>query len=407
MATATPPNILLIITDHQAFYGHDRPNGPAPFSLRLPNYERLAEGGVHFNRAYSVSPICTPARSSMMTGQYPSTHGMRWNTDGGMPGRQADFQPGQRLYSHYLSQAGYRNAYVGKWHCGKQRLPVDYGIEGWSLPDYGKPYMDEVYKAYAAGFGHPDARAHIEHSANEPAWEGQTLTLHDPSPWKFMNCTGVLDGPPEVHEEQFVAHLAKQKLHEMASTGQPFSLVASFWGPHHAHFPNEPYASMFDPQSIPEYPSFQDDYSGNRPLRSFMQRDLHHSGIRRWRDWATWQQILARCYGQTVQTDAAIGELLDTLDELGIADNTLVMWVADHGDAIASHGGLWDKASTYNEEVARIPMVVRWPAGFKGGRRSDALVTNMDVTATILAAAGIPVPDDMHSLERAAGVSGR
>lgn len=396
MPTPAPPNVLLIITDHHAFYGHDRPDGPAPFSLRLPHYEQLAREGTRFDRAYSVSPICTPARSSMMTGRYPSAHGLRWNTDGGAP-RLTDFRPGERLYSHYLSQAGYRNAYVGKWHCGHDRLPADYGIEGWSLPDYGKPYMDAVYREYAAGYGHPDARARIEHCVNQPAWEGHTLTLHDPSPWKFMNCTGVMEGPPEVHEAQFVAHLASEKLRQLAPTGQPFSLVASFWGPHQPHLPTEPYASLFDPQSIPEYPSFRDDYTGNRPLRAFMQRDLHHPGTRRWQDWSTWQEILARCYGQTIQTDAAIGGILATLDALGIAENTLVMWVADHGDAIASHGGLWDKASTYNEEVARIPMVVRWPAAFGGARRTDALVTNMDVTATMLDAAGMAVPPEMHS----------
>jgi N-acetylglucosamine-6-sulfatase len=103
------PNILLLITDHHAFYGHDRPNGPAPFALRLPNFERLAEGGTRFDRAYSVAPICTPARASMMTGQFPSAHGLRWNTDGGQPQRLLDFRPGQRLYSDYLSEAGYRN----------------------------------------------------------------------------------------------------------------------------------------------------------------------------------------------------------------------------------------------------------------------------------------------------------
>jgi arylsulfatase A-like enzyme len=308
-----------------------------------------------------------------------------------------EFRPGQRLYSHYLTRAGYRNAYVGKWHCGRERLPTDYGIEGWSLTDYGKPYMDAVYRQYASAFGYPDARARIEHSVNRPDWEGRTLTLHDPSPWMFMNCTGVMEGPPEVHEEQFVAHLAIQKLRELATTGQPFSLVASFWGPHQPHFPSEPYASLFDPRSIPEYPTFRDDYSGSRPLRSFLQRDLHHPGARRWRDWSTWQEILARCYGQTMQTDAAVGQVLAELDALGIADTTLVLWVADHGDAIASHGGLWDKASTYNEEVARVPMAVRWPADFAGGRRTNALVTNMDVTATMLDAAGVAVPDALHS----------
>ncbi|MGH2355594.1 MAG: sulfatase-like hydrolase/transferase, partial [Chloroflexota bacterium] len=149
----TRPNLLLIITDHHAYYDHDRREGPAAFALRLPNFERLAAGGTRFDRAYSICPLCTPARASMMTGRYPSAHGLRWNTDGGNPARLVDFRPGERLYSEYLAEAGYRNAYVGKWHCGRQRLPVDYGIEGWSLPDYGKPYMSDAYQAYCAERG--------------------------------------------------------------------------------------------------------------------------------------------------------------------------------------------------------------------------------------------------------------
>src|SRR5688572_4288649 len=101
--TAKRPNILLIITDHFAHYGHDRPGvGPGAFSLRMPRFERLAAEGTLFRRGYSVSPICTPARASMMTGRYPGAHGLRWNTDGGAPGRVTDFRPDERLFSDYL-----------------------------------------------------------------------------------------------------------------------------------------------------------------------------------------------------------------------------------------------------------------------------------------------------------------
>jgi arylsulfatase A-like enzyme len=151
---------------------------------------------------------------------------------------------------------------------------------------------------------------------------------------------------------------------------------------------------MIDPSSIPEYPSFGDDLAG-RPLRHHLHRDFHHVGAKEWRDWSTWQEILARAYGQGLQTDAAVGQILDALQASGAADNTVVIWCADHGDAVASHGGLWDKASTYTEQVARIPLAVRWPARFAGGHSSDRLVSNMDVAATMLAAAGISVPTTM------------
>ncbi|MEE8442061.1 MAG: sulfatase/phosphatase domain-containing protein [Spirochaetia bacterium] len=186
------------------------------------------------------------------------------------------------------------------------------------------------------------------------------------------------------------------KIRELAATDRPFSMVASFWGPHHAYFPTEPYASMVSPGDIPEYPSFADDYAG-KPARHYLQRDMHHSGVRRWRDWSIWQEVLARCYGQIIQTDAAIGRILDSLDDLGITDNTIVIMCADHGDAVASHGGLWDKASTYIEEVARVPLFVRWPDRFTGGTVVDRPVGNLDVTATMVDAAGLEVPEWMQS----------
>ena len=85
------------------------------------------------------------------------------------------------------------------------------------------------------------------------------------------------------------------------------------------------------------------------------------------------------------------------LDETGLAANTLVIWVADHGDAVASHDGLWDKSSTYIEEVARVPLAIRWPGRLPPGARTSRLVSNMDVTATMLDAGGVAVPEEMHS----------
>ena len=169
----TQPNIVFIITDHQAYYGHDR---EGEYKYKWENFERFAAEGARFDRAYSVCPLCSPARSSMMTGVYPSSHGIIMNTETPVFGNQADLDSGQLLYSHYLSQAGYRNGYVGKWHCGRQRLPIDYGIEGWSLPDYGKIYMSDAYTSYAEERGFGDARAQIEYNINYPEWRGRRLS---------------------------------------------------------------------------------------------------------------------------------------------------------------------------------------------------------------------------------------
>ncbi len=394
MATSQP-NILFIITDHHAWFDHDR---PGEFEFKRPVFERFCAEGIRFERAYAVCPLCSPARASMMTGLYPSTHGERWNTEAiWQRGNRSDFASGTRLYSHWLSEAGYRNAYVGKWHCGHMRLPVDYGIEGWSLPDYGKIYMSDAYCQYAAARGLGEPHARIEHNLNHPEWRGQTLLLQHESPWHFMNGSGILCGPPEGHEEFFVAHMAVDRLKCLTRTSQPWSLIASFWGPHQPYFPSEPFAGMIEPERIPRYPSFDDELAG-KPLRHRIHRDLAHCAPRKqWPQWRPWQEVLARCYEQQLQLDAAIGQILDALSALGLTHNTLVIWLADHGDAVASHGGVWDKSSTYTEEVARVPMAIRWPGEIPAGSRTRRLVSNMDVTATMLDAAGAAVPPTMHS----------
>ncbi|MCC7407996.1 MAG: sulfatase-like hydrolase/transferase [Phycisphaeraceae bacterium] len=392
----TRPNILFIIADHQLAHGHCR---PGHFEFRQPVFEEFCRQGVRFDRAYSVSPVCTPARASMMTGMYPSSHGLRWNSESkGVPGNRIEFASGTQLYAHHLARQGYRNAYVGKWHCGEERLPADYGIEGWSLAGYGAPYMSPAYEQYAKERGLGKATARIEHYIYRPEWTGKTMELHHPTFWHFMFGSGVLLGPPEAHEEFFVAEMAAQKVREMSKQDQPWSLVASFWGPHQPYYPTEPYAGMIDPKSIPEYPSFNDDLKG-RPFRHIIHRDLMMGKVRQdsWQTWDVWQEVLARCYEQTIQTDAAIGRLLKSLEEEGVADNTLVIWLADHGDALACHGGLFDKGSSFLEEVARVPMAMRWPKGLPKDVSTSKLVSNMDATATILAAAGAPVPAEMHS----------
>jgi arylsulfatase A-like enzyme len=388
------PNVLLIITDHHAWFDHF---GPGRTEITFPHWERFCAEGVRFEQAFAVCPLCSPARASMMTGLYPSTHGMIRNSESAGMGNRQDLAPGSRLYSHWLREAGYRNAHIGKWHCGGRKLPADYGVEGWSLPHYGKPYMSDRYREYCAGRGLGEARARIERNLNHPEWAGQTLTLHDESPWTFMNGSGVLAGPEEGHQENFVADMAVEKIRELSRGAENWSLTASFWGPHQPYYPTEPYAGSVDPAGIPAYPTFDDDLR-TRPLRHFLHRDLVHCAPRKqWPDWSDWQPVLARAYEQQLQLDAAVGRILAALEETGAGENTLVLWVADHGDALASHGGVFDKSCTMTEEVMRVPMAARWPGRAASGATCTRPVSNMDVTATMLAAAGLQVPESMHS----------
>ncbi len=370
------PNIVWLVADHLAFSHHRE-------HLNLPTYDRLCAEGVAFEQAYSVCPQCGPARASMLTGQYPHHHGMLVND--GASGVRRDFEPDARLFSHRLAEAGYSNGYFGKWHCGIERTAQDYGFEGFSMPGYGLPYRSETYHHYLEELGLPEPQMQVDWALGDPEQVGKTFTIGPNGRGPFVSA-GHFVTPPETHEAKFVAHLAAEWLRHRADAATPFCLRVDVWGPHHPYHSADPFVDNVNPDSIPEYPSYRQTYEG-LPL-------TYESCRRRWtseaepRPWAFWQPALARCYEQVMLVDAAFGDVLDTLDEMGLAEDTLVIMTADHGDLIASHGDLFNKDCLMVEETTRIPMALRWPKGIAAGSTSQALVSNLDLVPTVLAAAG-------------------
>lgn len=381
------PNIVVVIADHVAFAGH---YGQERYDYRWPALERIAKRGAWFDRAYAITPVCTPSRASFLTGKRPDKHGLRWNSEYPIPHNRKEFRDDEELYASHLAKAGYDNYYFGKWHCGVNKTAEDYGLKGWSLPEYGNLYACDAYKQYLQDIGEQQPHCRIEHQLLRPELNGKQVVMDPAEPWDYMDGAGVLLGASEVNEQFFVANLACDQMTRLADTEQPFSMVVSMWGPHHPYFPSQEYADLIDPSDIPPYPSFDEDLK-DKPWRYRVQRDLRcqHRAFERWPDWETWQQVLARCYSAGLQTDAAIGRISDRLDALGLSDNTLFIITADHGDGIAAHGAGWDKYSTFSEEVGRIPLVVNYPAKIAPDQRITAPVSLLDVTATLLEAAEV------------------
>jgi arylsulfatase A-like enzyme len=210
--------------------------------------------------------------------------------------------------------------------------------------------------------------------------------------WCNEHASGLTVTPKETHEAFFLAALACDTLRELARTREPFSLRVDFWGPHQPYFPTREFADLYDPAAIPEYGNFRDDLAKKPDVyHKEWNEPLHEKGrivVPSPLPWREWQQVLARCYAHTTMVDAASGLILDALDELGLTENTFVIWTTDHGDALACHGGHFDKASYMPEEMMRVPMAVRWPGRIPPGQTSDRLVSLIDVAPTILDAAG-------------------
>jgi Arylsulfatase A and related enzymes len=212
--------------------------------------------------------------------------------------------------------------------------------------------------------------------------------------WCGEHATGITTTPKETHEAFFLSSLACDCLEQIkkADTGKPFSMQIHFWGPHQPFFPTKEYADLYDSGSIGEYPSYSDTLEGrpdvfrmeaSRPLsadgKNIVVPSVYH--------WTVWQKILARCYGHISMIDAAGGMIIDKLRELGLDEDALIVWTTDHGDAIATHGGHFDKDSHMSEEVMRVPLAMNWKGRIPAGRKDSHLVYTCDIPVTIADAA--------------------
>ncbi len=393
------PNLLYIMVDHQIYYRHGWDLGPR---IIRNHFSGFARRGVEFSRAYSSNPLCGPTRRSILTGLYSHHHGEILN--------DVNVPMTERSYLQILSDNGYRNYYFGKWHAG-MGTAHDHGCEGYCYPSYGNPYLTPEYKAYLKEKNLPEPKIRIECTMDP--WRLDLVpgtTYVQDKEWSNEQASGILLTPKETHEAFFLADMACRQLEEIKASGseQPFSLRLDFWGPHDPYFVTQEYADLYEPSEIPKYPTF-DSPELDKPS---CYRKEHNLGISD-KDgnlifpnpvpWETWQLLLSRCYAHSTMVDDAAGLVLDKLYELGLDENTLIIWTADHGDAIACQGGKFDKASYMCEEVMRVPMAMCYKGVIKPGQVTDALVSNLDAPVTLLAAAGLEFdykPDGLNLLEQ-------
>lgn len=362
-----PMNILYIMTDQQRY---DTVSCHGRSACRTPHLDRLAAEGVRFDNAYSICALCSPARSSMLTGLLPHNHRMLANNDM-MCWTIRNLPDGVRLISEDLVEAGYNCGYSGKWHCGRQKLPSTYGFVGMDVPDYGNPYATKEYADYLAARG-----------------------LERPKVIEEVMAGGTLGGPLEACATHFIAQFAIDLIRsfneERAANGKPFMMFVSFCGPHARYNVPEPYASMYNPDDVELWANFRDDLP-NKPAIHKRLRDEWGQSSRPAKDW---QRTIAKYWGYCTFIDDEIGRLLDTLGELGRQNDTAVFFSTDHGDMTGSHGGFFDKGPYMYEETYHIPLMARIPGLTSPGAVCDRLVSNMDLATTALDAAGLPLPEN-------------
>ncbi|MFF0049188.1 sulfatase-like hydrolase/transferase [Streptomyces sp. NPDC005498] len=370
-------NILFLMTDQHRVdtlgcYGNPH--------VATPNLDRLAATGTRFDRFYTPTAICTPARASLLTGQAPFRHRLLANYERNV-GYLEDLREDAFTFPGALAERDYQLGLVGKWHVGTHRNAASYGFDGPDLPGWHNPV------------DHPDYLAYLEERGLPPYRITDLVRGTTPNGNPGNLLAARLQQPVEATFEHYLATRAIEQLDKYAADGRPFHLATHFFGPHLPYLLPDAYYDLYDPDLVELPPSIAETFEGKPPV----QRNYSAHWTFDTMPIETTRKLIAVYWGYVTLIDEQIGRILTRLDELGLTDDTAVFFTADHGEFTGAHR-LHDKGPAMYEDIYRIPGIIRIPGQQPQVRRE--FVTLTDCTATILDLAGCdPTPaTDSRSL---------
>jgi choline-sulfatase len=338
------PNFLFIFSDqHNAQVLGCAGNNV----IRTPNLDHLAKQGVRFEQAYCQNPLCVPSRASLLTGKHCRNIGIYTNTD--------ILEPNSITIPRVLSSHGYRTCLIGKGHFNGEQY---HGYQE-------RPYGDLYGQAHQ-----PDPRRTADNGES-----GLGGLVGNAGP------TGI--PLPLTQTEICVAEASKWlQTHIDMRADQPFFLSVNFDKPHFPVRCPAPYFAHYEGRlHVPDCP--EDYYERAVP---FVQKAIERFGFHN----QDGDRFLQAYYGCVEWVDDAIGRLLHVLEYLNLADNTIVIYASDHGD-LCGEKGAWNKTLFFDSST-KVPLIVRCPSLFPGGKGIQDLVGLIDLFPTICEAARIPVP---------------
>jgi arylsulfatase A-like enzyme len=357
------PNILHIMTDQQQWASI------AGRSIcRTPNLDRLAKQGLLFERSYTPSAVCCPARAMLLSGAFHWHNGV-YNQVHSPPSVHRDLNRDVVLYSQRLRDAGYRLGYCGKWHASYVRSPLDFGYHEVAGINGCDPAILRNVDLNPDGV-----------PRNGDLRTTNTRMMQWPGSEPFV-MWGHREGSEEATPEWRLAEQSIRMMNRFAKGSQPWHLEVHFVEPHDPYMPLKSYLDRYDPRSIPVPASFRDTFNG-KP--GFHRRESETWGAITEDDV---RQSRAHYYAYIEQLDVQLGRILDALDKTGQADRTLVAFTTDHGDTVGAHR-MWLKGWIPYEECYRIPMIMRWPGHIAPGSTTSHLAQSHDLAHTYVAAAG-------------------
>ncbi|HEU5318784.1 MAG TPA: sulfatase-like hydrolase/transferase [Chloroflexota bacterium] len=384
MPSDTRPNVLIFMTDQEQA-DVMRPDHPA----RTPNADRLAKEGVTFTSMYCPSPHCCPSRATLMTGVYPSIHGIFNNVSNPTAINTALRQPGGRpipMWSEAMKEAGYRMQYSGKWHVSAEEDPGDRGWEELLVTGQRRSRVEGVRDRERWLTMAPDAPSDAPRPrglVRRPGWGDYTLYRTVPAQTPL--------GYDQGNDWRVVSTGlgALEKLVKQPSD-QPWCLYVGPVGPHDPYGVPETFVKRYDPTQVELPVSFHDTMADKPRIYQRMRRQY-------------WDQLsedehreaVAHYYAYCEMEDTYLGLLLDVLDSSGRREDTLVLRLSDHGDYAAAHS-LYCKGVPSFREAYNVPCIVSGPGIANPGRTEDSFVSLADIHPTMLELVGAEQPADTH-----------
>lgn len=354
------PNILIFMTDQQQaqVIAETHP-------CRMPHVEKFAREGLTFDRAYTTMAHCCPSRASFFTGLYPSEHGIHNNVSTATA-IQKELNPGVETFGEKLRDAGYSLHFSGKWHISADENPADRGWDELKVNAGKDVFMGATIDTWRSK--DVSVKTHAKRKPGEllrPGWD--EFVLYGTSEKSYE----------ETDDYEVVAN-AKERLVELAGAEQPWCMYVGVLGPHDPFIVPSKYASMYDANEIELPPNYYDSLATKPRIYQRMRQvwgQLSEHEVK---------ESIAHYWGYCTMVDDLFGEVLETLERTGQADNTMVVFLSDHGESGGAHG-LYLKGISPYEETYRIPCVIRWPEGInEPGRHVRSLVSIMDVAPTLM-----------------------